>query len=99
MEDRGGVSAVSDTELKTLSEQLTNVRLDLRELSTKMDGIKDVQKEIKELHDTAKEALQSAKSAHHRLDRVDKIHFWAATTIIGAVIVLVITFFAKGGHF
>lgn len=37
--------------------------------------------------DIAQEALQSTKAAHHRLDRIDKIIFWAATTAIGAIIV------------
>ncbi|MGG1555013.1 hemolysin XhlA family protein [Paenibacillus ferrarius] len=37
--------------------------------------------------DIAQEALQSTKAAHHRLDRIDKIVFWAGTTAIGAIIV------------
>jgi hypothetical protein len=37
--------------------------------------------------DLAQEALQSTKAAHKRLDRIDKIIFWAGTTVIGAVIV------------
>jgi hypothetical protein len=85
--------------MKRLSEQLTNVRLDLRELSTKMDGIKDLQKKVDEVHDTAKEALQSTRSAHKRIDRINQVHFWAATTIISALIVAIVTFFVKGGHF
>ncbi|MBU7314038.1 hemolysin XhlA family protein [Paenibacillus oleatilyticus] len=45
--------------------------------------------------DIAQEALQSTKSAHHRLDRVEKTIFWAATTIIGALIVGAITLIFK----
>ncbi|MGE7828954.1 hemolysin XhlA family protein [Paenibacillus sp. NPDC093718] len=45
--------------------------------------------------DVATEALQSTKSAHQRLDRIDKIIFWAGTTIIGAVVAGAITLLYK----
>jgi hypothetical protein len=47
--------------------------------------------------DIAQEALLGSRSAHHRIDRLDKIIFWAGTTVIGAVIVGIITFFMRGG--
>lgn len=56
------------------------VLIQLTRVETKVDMIGNV-KEI------ALEAQQSAKSAHHRLDKVEKVHFWAGTTIIGGVIV------------
>lgn len=37
--------------------------------------------------DIAYDALNSTKSAHLRIDRLDKIVFWAGTTMIGAIIV------------
>jgi hypothetical protein len=55
------------------------ILMSLARLETKMDNLGNV-KEV------SAEALQSAKSAHYRLDRLDKIVFWAGTTIIGAVI-------------
>lgn len=81
---------------KTLSDQLTDVRLDLRELSTKMDGIKDLSKKVDEVHDTARNALQSTQSAHKRIDKIDKIIFWMATSVIGAVIVGIISLAVSG---
>ncbi len=39
--------------------------------------------------DIAEEARASTKSAHHRIDRHDKIIFWAGTSIIGSVIVAI----------
>jgi hypothetical protein len=45
--------------------------------------------------DIAQEALQSTKAAHHRLDRLEKIVYWAATTIIGSVILAVIAMVLK----
>jgi hypothetical protein len=72
------------------------ILMSLARLETKMDALGNV-KEV------SAEALQSAKSAHHRLDKIDelrveridayeiqlkkidKIIFWAGTTIIGGV--------------
>jgi tetrahydromethanopterin S-methyltransferase subunit B len=45
--------------------------------------------------DIAQEALQSTKSAHQRLDRLEKIVYWAATTIIGSVIIAVLAMVIK----
>lgn len=55
-------------EIKALHELITNVRLDLRELNVKMDGIKDLTKKVEEIQSVASEALQSTKAAHKRLD-------------------------------
>jgi hypothetical protein len=49
-------------------------------LETKIDYMNNAR-------DIAQEALQSAKAAHHRLDRIEKIVYWASTTIIGALLV------------
>jgi uncharacterized coiled-coil DUF342 family protein len=112
---------LTENEIKTLSEQLTTVRLDIKELSTKMDGIRDLQRKVEEVHDTSKEALQSTIAAHkrldelreiediskqgmqsadmanQRLDKVDKIIFWVSTTVIGSLILGLITIIIKGG--
>jgi len=45
--------------------------------------------------DLAREADQRARSAHHRLDRLDKLVFWAGTTIIGALFVGAVTLLYK----
>jgi hypothetical protein len=84
------------TEVKKSTE--TEILMSLTRLETKMDNLGNV-KEI------SSEALQSAKSAHYRLDKFDelrleridghekqfekiyKIIFWAATTIIGGVFI------------
>jgi len=47
--------------------------------------------------DTAHEALQSTKAAHHRIDRIDKLITWMATTFFGALIIGITTFIIKGG--
>lgn len=48
-------------------------------------------------NDIAREALDKAKSAHHRLDGIDKIVFWGGTTVIGAIVLAAIAFIVKGG--
>lgn len=46
--------------------------------------------------DIAIEALQSTKSAHHRLDRMESNQTWLWRTVIGAVIAGAIAFLWKG---
>jgi hypothetical protein len=56
------------------------ILMSLARLETKMDNLGNV-KEV------SNEALQSSKNAHIRIDRIDKIIFWAGTTIIGGVVI------------
>ncbi|MFX3635467.1 MAG: hemolysin XhlA family protein [Candidatus Pristimantibacillus sp.] len=46
--------------------------------------------------DVANEALQSAKSAHHRLDKIEDSHKWLQRTAVGAIIVGVFNLLLKG---
>lgn len=46
--------------------------------------------------DLAKEAAQSARSAHKRIDGHDRVIFWAATMIIGSLIAGGIALLWKG---
>ncbi|SFL09881.1 Haemolysin XhlA [Paenibacillus sp. 1_12] len=84
-------------EAQKIQDQLTNVRIDLRELSTKMDTLKDLSKKLDEVETIAKKAMESTKSAHRRLDKIDKLTSWLVTTVIGAIILAVIGFIIKGG--
>ncbi|MEK4351332.1 hemolysin XhlA family protein [Paenibacillus sp. NPDC058367] len=81
---------MSDPQLETL-QRLTRVE-------TKLDGIEDKIDNAINAKETAVEALSSAKSAHHRLDKIDKTIFWLGTTIVGAVILAVIKFTMGGGN-
>ncbi|SDD29332.1 Haemolysin XhlA [Paenibacillus sp. UNCCL117] len=82
-------------DIKMLTEQMTGVRLDLARLETKLDAIKDLSKKVEEIDDLAKEAMQSTKAAHKRLDMIDKVINWAGTTIIGSVLLAVIALVIK----
>jgi uncharacterized membrane protein len=84
-------------ETQKIQDQLTNVRIDLRELSTKMDSLKDLSKKLDEVEDIAKKAIDSARAAHLRLDKIDRLFTWLTTTVIGAIILAIISFITRGG--
>lgn len=67
----------------------------LMEMKSDIAHIKAILSTMANTNNVALEALQSAKSAHHRLDRVEKTVYWAGTTVIGAVVVGIITFFMR----
>jgi len=77
-------------------ETLAEIQRRMVRVETKLDDLKEVMKSAAEARDTARDALQYAKSAHKRLDRIDKIVFWAGTTAIGALIVGAITLLYRG---
>lgn len=65
-------------------DDMKELLVGLTRVETKLDTLGNV-KEV------AIEAQQSAKSAHLRVDRLDKLVFWLGTTVVGAVIVGSIT--------
>ncbi|PAD73924.1 hemolysin XhlA family protein [Paenibacillus campinasensis] len=48
-------------------------------------------------NETAVEALQSAKSAHHRLDKIEDAQKWLWRTFAGAFILAAAAFIIAGG--
>ncbi|OUA94876.1 peptidase [[Bacillus thuringiensis] serovar konkukian] len=69
---------------QTQHDDMKELLVGLTRVETKLDTLGNV-KEV------AIEAQQSAKSAHMRIDRLDKLVFWLGTTVVGAVIVGAIT--------
>ncbi|MCL1701638.1 hemolysin XhlA family protein [Lysinibacillus sp. Bpr_S20] len=67
-------------------ELVRNIYERLGGIEAKIDDIRDIRQTADNAKDIAEEALASTKSAHHRLNKIDKIVWWASTTIIGAVI-------------
>lgn len=86
-----------EDEIQKLHELITNVRLDLRELNTKFDSIKDLHKKVDEVENVSNKAMDSASSAHKRMDKIEKIHGWLLTTFIGGILLAAAGFVAKGG--
>lgn len=78
---------MNENELKMIIE----MKEDVASIKTTLTNMKDA-------NSTANEALQSAKSAHHRLAKIDKIIFWTGTTVIGAVILGLIALLINGGN-
>jgi hypothetical protein len=72
--------------MKALNDQMMNVRLDIRELSTKVDGLKDVKKEVDEANDIAKEALNYAKSGQHQINELKDSQKWLWRTVGASII-------------
>ncbi|MCG7409029.1 hemolysin XhlA family protein [Paenibacillus sp. ACRRX] len=71
-----------DTQTRMLSE----IRERVVRVETKLDSMTDVREVADDAKEAAHKALESTRSAHHRLDRIDKTIFWLATTVVGAVI-------------
>ncbi|MBJ6362083.1 hemolysin XhlA family protein [Paenibacillus sp. MAHUQ-46] len=69
---------------------MINVRLDIRELGTKVDAMKDVRKEVEIAKDDAKEALQYAKSGQHQINELKESNKWLKRTVATSLITGVI---------
>ena len=78
-----------------MSDQDNRVLTDILERMVRVETKIDVMSEIKSTattaNYTAEKALGSAASAHQRIDKLDKIVFWYATTVFGAVIIAVLS--------
>lgn len=90
---------MSTQEFKELSELITDLRIDIAKLNEKIDALKVTTNKIDSIEKTANEAQGSVKSAHHRIDRIEKMIYWLATTVAGSLITAIITMLVKGGFF
>jgi len=85
----GGVS-ILEKEIKDMNENVTNVRLDIRELTTEIRNIKEMQAMVIN-HNTRIYANESSVvTAHKRLDKIDKMVYGVITAFIVSWIGLVI---------
>lgn len=64
-------------------------------IGEKLDSVNHIRDTANRAEDKADEALSSTKSAHKRLDNIDKVIWWASTTIIGAVILALLALVLK----
>ena len=78
---------MADPQVETL-QRLTRVETKIDSIEEKLDAMIDAKA-------TASEALISTKSAHLRIDRLDKLVNWVGTTIIGAVLLAIISLVIK----
>lgn len=69
----------------------------LGKIGEKLDGLNHIRDTAIRAEDKADEALSSTKSAHKRLDKIDKIVWWVATTVGGVLLVALVGLVLKGG--
>ncbi|QAV21770.1 hypothetical protein PC41400_21530 [Paenibacillus chitinolyticus] len=84
-------------DMKKMHDTMVDVRLELRTISAKVDILTDASRKIEEIEDVAKGAMDSTKTAHKRLDKIDKFITWFTTTVIGAIILAIMGFLIRGG--
>lgn len=78
------------------NKMLAEIRERIVRVETKLDMMTDVRQTAEEAKEQATEALSSTRSAHKRLDRIDKLIFWLGTTVIGAVVLALINLILGG---
>ncbi|WP_342600793.1 hemolysin XhlA family protein [Psychrobacillus sp. FSL H8-0483] len=76
-------------------ELIRNIRERLSGIKAKIDYIRDIRITAERAQDTADKVPESTKSAHNRLDKIDKIIWWVSTTIIAAVILALLALVIK----
>lgn len=94
---KSGGDDVANDEIKELHEILTALRIEVGKITEKLDTLKQVSSKVDTVEKNAIEALSSVKSAHHRIERIEKTIYWLATTVIGALLTGIIVFIVKGG--
>ncbi|MCE5168540.1 hemolysin XhlA family protein [Paenibacillus profundus] len=72
---------MGDPQVETL-QRMTRVE-------TKIDNIEEKLDSAINARDVAIEAIQSAKAAHHRLDRIEDGQKWFRRTVVASVITIV----------
>lgn len=88
---------LEESGVRELSETLVQVRLDIRELMTEVRSLKDLQTQVHDHETRLVQTESSAKSAHKRLDNLDRIVFWISTTIIGSIVLAILSILMGGG--
>lgn len=75
----------AEQEQKEVRELITLIRIEIGVLGAKVDGIKDLGKKVDDIATVANEALQSSRSAHHRLNDLQTGQRWLIGTTISVV--------------
>jgi hypothetical protein len=73
-----------------MSEVQTEVLQRITRVETKVDNMDDKLDRAIAANETAVEALSSARSAHHRLDKIEDAQKWLWRTIAASIITIVV---------
>jgi predicted component of type VI protein secretion system len=84
-------------DVKDLTELITKLRIDMARIESKLDNMKDINQKVDNIEQVLTQTAQSAKLAQERIDKIDRVIYWLATTIIGTIIAGLVTFIARGG--
>lgn len=84
-------------DMDSTNKMLSDIRERVVRVETKIDSMAEVQNTANDAKDMAKSALSNSRSAHKRIDKIDKTIFWISTTVIGAVITGIVGFIYQGG--
>jgi tetrahydromethanopterin S-methyltransferase subunit G len=84
-----------------LEEKLDDVKDRLIVIETKMDMINGLNDKVEKVDKVAAESLQSTRSAHKRLDKLDEHITWLWRTVVAGIIAsgftLAVYFLKNGG--
>jgi len=69
---------------------LSDIRERVVRLETKIDAMTDVRESAETARDAALQALQSVKSAQHRIDEIADNQRWLWRTVIGTILAAVV---------
>ena len=93
----GGANTL-EKEIKDMNENVTNVRLDIRELTTEVRNIKEMQAMVIDHNTKISINEGSINTAHKRLDKVDKIVYAVVAAVIVSWLGLVIWIAQRTGE-
>lgn len=80
------VNAVVEETTKALFE----IKVQLARMEKTLEGMPAMAATLEATRDLAREAMQSTKSAHHRLDKIEDAQKWLWRTVSGSAITVVI---------
>lgn len=80
------VNAVVEETTKALFE----IKVQLARMEKTLEGMPAMAATLEATRDLAREAMQSTKSAHHRLNKIEEGHKWLWRTVSGSAITVVI---------
>ncbi|KGE20066.1 hypothetical protein PWYN_12495 [Paenibacillus wynnii] len=67
-------------------DKLVEIQIQLARIEKTLEVVPALTSTVESARDTARDAVQSAKSAHHRLDRIEDAQRWLWRTVGGAII-------------
>jgi len=86
------------SEADDVNELLTLVRMDIRELTTEVRNIKDMQAMVIDHNTSISHNQHSVKEAHKRLDKIDKIIYGVVAAFVVSWLGLVIWIAQRTGE-